>query len=108
MAENTADRARQLVDRLGNDAQFRESLEAAPTLHDKAEIVRAAGYGDVRLDAIQEAFKERATTLGTEELSDLELELVSGGGDYYIKDGKVYMDPKPEDVKAGGSSYLDW
>ena len=64
MAENTADSARQLVDRLVNDAQFRETVTAAPTLHDKAQEVRAAGYGDVSLDAIREAMKERATALG--------------------------------------------
>ena len=80
MAENAADSARQLVDRLANDAQFRESVKAAPTRHDKAQVIMAAGYGDARLDAIQEAFKERATAEGTEGLSDLELELVSGGG----------------------------
>ena len=104
MAENTADRASQLVDRLANDAQFRESLDAAPTLHAKAEIVKAAGYGDVSLDAIREALKERAAALGAEELSDEELDLVSGG--WVVEGGKT--DPKPEDIRAGGSSYLDW
>ncbi|HEY7062216.1 MAG TPA: Nif11-like leader peptide family natural product precursor [Chloroflexota bacterium] len=61
MATNTAD---QLVDRLVNDAQFRESITAAPTPHDKAQVVMAAGYGNVSLDAIQEAMKKRAATLG--------------------------------------------
>jgi predicted ribosomally synthesized peptide with nif11-like leader len=64
MAENTAGSASQLVDRLANDAQFRESLEAAPALHDKAQVIRAAGYGDLSLDAIQAALKERLAAVG--------------------------------------------
>jgi predicted ribosomally synthesized peptide with nif11-like leader len=64
MAENTADSARQLVDRLVNDAQFRDSVTAAPTAHDRAQLIRAAGYGDLSLDAIREAAKEQAAALG--------------------------------------------
>ncbi len=64
MAENRGDSASQLVDRLANDAQFRASLEGASTLHDKAEVVKAAGYGDVNLDAIQAAAKDKLAALG--------------------------------------------
>jgi predicted ribosomally synthesized peptide with nif11-like leader len=64
MSANPADSASQLVDRLVNDAQFRESVTAAPTLHDQAEVIRAAGYGDVSLEAIQTAVKEQAAALG--------------------------------------------
>jgi predicted ribosomally synthesized peptide with nif11-like leader len=64
MAKNTGDSASQLVDRLVNDAQFRESLEAAPTLHAKAQVLKAAGYGDVSLDGIQEAFKQQLAAVG--------------------------------------------
>jgi predicted ribosomally synthesized peptide with nif11-like leader len=64
MAENTADSASQLVDRLVNDAQFRESLEAAPTLHDKAQLIKAAGYGDVNVDDVRAALKEQLRDFG--------------------------------------------
>jgi predicted ribosomally synthesized peptide with nif11-like leader len=64
MAKDTASSASQLVDRLVNDAPFRESLDAAPTLHAKGELLRAAGYGDVSLDAIQAAVKEQLAALG--------------------------------------------
>ena len=64
MAENTAKSASQLVDRLVNDAQFRETVETAPALHDKAQVIRAAGYGDLSLDAIREALKERLAAVG--------------------------------------------
>jgi predicted ribosomally synthesized peptide with nif11-like leader len=59
-----ADTASQLIDRLENDAQFRESVTAAPTPHAKAQVIIAAGYGDISLDAIQAVMKERATALG--------------------------------------------
>jgi len=65
MARDTANTASQFIDRLENDAQFQASLEAAPTLHDKAQVVRAAGYGDVNLDAIEEALKQRLAAVGT-------------------------------------------
>jgi len=64
MAKETADSASQLVDRLVNDAQFRETVAAAPTLHDKAQVITAAGYGNVNLHEIQEAVKERLTAVG--------------------------------------------
>jgi predicted ribosomally synthesized peptide with nif11-like leader len=64
MAKDPADSAKQLVDRLVNDAQFRESVTAAPTLHDQAEVIRAAGYGDVSLEAIHAAVKEQAAAMG--------------------------------------------
>jgi predicted ribosomally synthesized peptide with nif11-like leader len=64
LAKSTGDSARQLVDRLVNDAQFRESVDAAPTLHAKGQVLRAAGYGDVSLDAIQAAVKEQLAALG--------------------------------------------
>lgn len=59
-----ADSASQLVDRLVTDAQFRQSLDAAPSLHAKAEVVRAAGFGDVNLEAVQEAAKQQLTAMG--------------------------------------------
>src|SRR5262249_16693053 len=64
MATDTADKSRQLVDRLANDPQFRESLDAAPTLHDKAQVIRAAGYGDVSLESVQAALKEQLRAAG--------------------------------------------
>jgi len=64
MTANPAGSASQLVDRLVNDAQFRESLEAAPTLHDKGQVVRAAGYGDVSVAGIQEAAKKQLAAMG--------------------------------------------
>jgi predicted ribosomally synthesized peptide with nif11-like leader len=64
MTANAGDSASQLIDRLVNDAQFRDSLEAAPTLHAKAQVVRAAGYGDVSLDAIQAAVRKQLAALG--------------------------------------------
>ena len=39
-------------------------MEAAPTLHAKAELVRAAGYGDITLDAVQAALKEQLKAAG--------------------------------------------
>src|SRR5262249_34869067 len=72
MAKDTADSASQLVDRLINDAQFRETVTAAPTAHARAEMVRADGYGDVSLDAIQEAVKERLTAVGAGGQADPE------------------------------------
>src|SRR4051812_45702961 len=56
--------ASQLVDRLANDTQFRDSIEAAPTLHDKGELIRAAGYGDVSLDGVQAALKDKLVAMG--------------------------------------------
>ena len=64
MAKDTAESASQLIDRLVNDAQFRKTVDAAPTPHDKAQVIRAAGYGDVSLHAIQAALKERLTAVG--------------------------------------------
>ena len=64
MAKDTADSASQLVDRLVNDAQFRDTVVAAPTAHEKAQLIRAAGYGDVSMDAIQEAVKEQLRPMG--------------------------------------------
>jgi predicted ribosomally synthesized peptide with nif11-like leader len=64
LSANTADSASQLAERLVNDAQFRETIEAAPTLHDKAQVIRAAGYGDLSLDEIREALKERLAAVG--------------------------------------------
>jgi predicted ribosomally synthesized peptide with nif11-like leader len=64
VAMNTPDSARRFVDRLMNDAQFRESINAAPTLHAKGQVLKAAGYGDVSMQAIQEAAKEQAAALG--------------------------------------------
>ena len=64
MARDTANTASQFIDRLANDAQFRDTVAAAPTLHAKAELIRAAGYGDLSLDAIREAVKEQAAALG--------------------------------------------
>jgi predicted ribosomally synthesized peptide with nif11-like leader len=64
LSANTADSASQLVDRLVNDAQFRDTVTAAPTRHDQAQVIRAAGYGDVSMDAILEALKEQAAALG--------------------------------------------
>src|SRR5262249_47695054 len=63
-----ADSAKQLVDRLMNDAQFRDSLETAPTLHDKGKVLEAAGYGDVNAEEIQAAVKEqlRAMSAGVQ------------------------------------------
>jgi len=64
LATNTPDSASQLVDRLVNDAQFRDTILAAPTAHDKAQIIKAAGYGDVSLDAIRAAMKKQAAAIG--------------------------------------------
>jgi predicted ribosomally synthesized peptide with nif11-like leader len=64
MSANPADSATQLVERLVNDAQFRETVVAAPTLHAKAQVVKAAGYGDVSVEAIQTAMKEQLAALG--------------------------------------------
>jgi predicted ribosomally synthesized peptide with nif11-like leader len=64
VAVNIPDSARRFVDRMMNDAQFRESIDAAPTLHAKGQVLKAAGYGDVSLEAIQEAAKEQAAALG--------------------------------------------
>src|SRR4051794_3712099 len=64
MATNTADRASALVDRWTNDAQFRESVEAAPTLHDKAETIKAAGHGDLSLDELHTTIKDKLIAVG--------------------------------------------
>jgi predicted ribosomally synthesized peptide with nif11-like leader len=72
MAKDTAGSASQLVDRLVNDAQFRESLEAAPTIHDKAQVIKAAGYGDVNVDAIKVAVKEQLRAFGAGVQADPE------------------------------------
>jgi predicted ribosomally synthesized peptide with nif11-like leader len=64
MAKDTADSASQLVDRMVNDAQFRESVEAAPTVQDKAQVIKAAGYGDVNLDDVRVAVKEQLRAFG--------------------------------------------
>src|SRR5262245_54168070 len=63
MATNKSDSASQLVERLVQDAQCRESPEAAPTPHDKGQLLKAAGYGDISLDAIQAALKEQLVAL---------------------------------------------
>jgi predicted ribosomally synthesized peptide with nif11-like leader len=64
MAKDTGDSASQLVQRLANDPQFRETVNTAPTLHDKAQLIRAAGYGDVSLDAVQAALKAQLSAMG--------------------------------------------
>src|SRR4051812_27320410 len=72
MAKDTTDSASQLVDRLVNDAQFRESVAAAPTVHDKTQVVMTAGYGDLSVDAIQVALKERLAAVGAGAQGDPE------------------------------------
>jgi len=64
MATNTVDSTREFLDRLMNDAQFRESVEAAPTLHDRGQVLLAAGYRDINMETFQEAVKQQAAALG--------------------------------------------
>ena len=64
MAKSTVDSTSEFLDRLMNDAQFRESLEAAPTQHDKGQLIVAAGYNNVNADALRVALKDQLAAVG--------------------------------------------
>ncbi|MEO1056323.1 MAG: Nif11 family protein [Actinomycetota bacterium] len=72
----SVEQARQLVQRLSSDDEFRNRLEqAAPT--DRPAVLSAEGYGDVRLSHISQALPHSHGG----ELSDAEFAAVSGGED---------------------------
>jgi predicted ribosomally synthesized peptide with nif11-like leader len=64
MAEDTDSSARELVDRLINDAPFQAAINAAPTRHDQLQVILAAGYDDVSVDAIRAALKVQLAAIG--------------------------------------------
>jgi len=66
--------ARQLLDRMASDEDFRTRVEGAPTLDAKKAIITEAGFGDVRPEDVAAA----GVNFG-HELSDAELEAVAGG-----------------------------
>jgi predicted ribosomally synthesized peptide with nif11-like leader len=71
MSINTA---RQLLDRMSTDEEFRNSVTSAPTVEAKKEILTEAGFGDVTPIDVEAA----GANFG-HELSDAELEAVAGG-----------------------------
>ena len=70
----TGETVKAFVERLSSDEAFRDRLAAAPTPEERQEMARAAGYdlGAGDMPAIK-------STLGIEELSDVDLEKVAGG-----------------------------
>ncbi len=58
------------------DQELRQALQAAATPEAKRDVLAQAGYGDLTLDDLRAAAAHLAQR---EELSDEELELVSGG-----------------------------
>ena len=73
-------RARELLKQLGNDPDLARRMEQATTLEAKQQVLQDTGYGDVTVadfkavtDSVTQAVQSG------EELSDEDLELVSGG-----------------------------
>ena len=63
---------------MATDPALSQALQAAATPEAKREVLAQAGYGDITLDDLRAG----AARIGErEELSDEELELVSGGGE---------------------------
>lgn len=70
-----ADKARELIQKMTQDAAFRSQVENASTPEAKKAILASHGFGGVTPKDIQAAAPEAAGA----ELSDAELEAVAGG-----------------------------
>lgn len=71
----STDQARQLVQRVRDDPEFRARLEAAPS-DQKRAVLESEGFGDVKLRHLSESLPESQGG----ELSDEEFAAVAGGG----------------------------
>ncbi len=68
----------ELIVKIGTDQELQQALQSATTPEAKRDVLAQAGYGDITLDDIRAAAADLANR---EELSDEELEMVSGGSD---------------------------
>lgn len=66
--------ARQLIDRISTDEEFRSRVTNASTMEAKKAVITEAGFGDVTPLEVEAA----GANFG-QELSDAELEAVAGG-----------------------------
>jgi predicted ribosomally synthesized peptide with nif11-like leader len=75
--------AHELVQQLYHNAELRSRLASAPTPEARKRIITEAGFGDVTADDLRalsaDEFGERKVLGSLGELSDAELESVSGG-----------------------------
>ncbi len=78
-------RAEELVQTIDRDATLREAIHAAPTVEAKRQVLDDKGFQDVGLDDMRAFVESKGGTMpGTEtsgELTEQELEAVSGGAD---------------------------
>ena len=98
MADGGGARAQELVEKVRSDEALRTRIEQESDWEARGKILAEAGYGDVKAADVQAIL---ASDTSGAELSDLELELVSGGA--FNFQPSILIDPKSQQGGFAGA-----